>query len=76
MLEVITDFIIDIWKQIMETDVVIDKNTNFFGIGGNSLQVMQCLRAIEKKYPDILKISDFFVFVTPEELAQYIVDNI
>ncbi len=73
MLKKVTAFIVEIWSRVLSKEVAAD--TNFFEAGGNSLQVMLCLREIEKEYPDAVKISDFFIYITPEEMAQHIIDN-
>lgn len=65
--------LVDIWKSVLQRPK-IGIHTNFFELGGNSIQLMRVFSRIKKEMPDIsLEISDFFSYHTIEQLSDYLV---
>ena len=57
-----------IWMELL-TQPHIDPDSNFFALGGQSLQALQCLARIREKTPVLLSLSDFFENATVAQLA-------
>ena len=63
--------IIDIWQEVLGLEK-IDRNDNFFQLGGHSLQLIKVYNYLENKYPTKLNIAELFVYPTPVALAVYL----
>lgn len=59
-------FMESLWKELFMLDN-IEKDRNFFSIGGDSVTIIQLCDAVNKKFPEILNVADFFVLATLEE---------
>ncbi|MGG4399316.1 beta-ketoacyl synthase N-terminal-like domain-containing protein [Paenibacillus amylolyticus] len=59
------------WSQTLGNDQV-DIYAKFFESGGNSLLAAYLQKELDKFYPDIIVITDMFVYSTVVEIAQYI----
>ncbi|WP_368657021.1 amino acid adenylation domain-containing protein [Metabacillus halosaccharovorans] len=66
--------LVEIWKSILNQPS-IGIHSNFFELGGNSIQLMRIYSKIKKEMPDIsLEISDFFTYHTIAELSDYLAE--
>ncbi|MDN4524086.1 non-ribosomal peptide synthetase [Fictibacillus fluitans] len=64
--------LVKIWESVLQLQH-IGVHTNFFEIGGNSIQLMRVFSKLKKEMPDVtIDISDFFSYNTISELADYI----
>ncbi|OPZ85875.1 MAG: Gramicidin S synthase 2 [Firmicutes bacterium ADurb.Bin419] len=63
--------ILNDWKEVLELDN-ISINDNFFDIGGNSILLMRVHAKLDKRYPGIFKIADFFSYPNIYQLSQYL----
>jgi len=62
--------ICSIFAQVLESDVKIGKNHNFFNFGGNSVLAINCIQLIKKqKIGESLTVPQFYNNSTPEKLA-------
>lgn len=61
-----------IWKQLIGEHISINRTSNFFELGGDSLQIMQMAMLIENKYRIPVKVSEVVLHIHLNELAQYI----
>lgn len=59
-------FMESLWKELFMLDS-IEKDKNFFSIGGDSIAIIQLFDAVNEKFPQILNVADFFVLATLEE---------
>ncbi|OUM56389.1 hypothetical protein PIROE2DRAFT_19018, partial [Piromyces sp. E2] len=65
--------ICNIYSQIFKIDVnEIGKNSNFFDLGGDSLNAISILSMIEKKFNIKIKFKEFMKHSVVNELASYI----
>jgi acyl-CoA synthetase (AMP-forming)/AMP-acid ligase II len=60
--------ITEIWMDLL-AQPHIDPDRNFFALGGQSLQAIQCLSRIRERTPALLSLSDFFENATVTQLA-------
>ncbi|HEY1856004.1 amino acid adenylation domain-containing protein, partial [Acidocella sp.] len=60
--------IIDIWADLLAAPH-IGPDSNFFALGGQSLQAIQCLSRLREKMPVLLSLADFFENATVAHLA-------
>ena len=60
--------IIDTWSDLLALRQ-IDSRSNFFALGGQSLQAIQCLSRLREKIPVFLSLSDFFENATVMQQA-------
>jgi acyl-CoA synthetase (AMP-forming)/AMP-acid ligase II/acyl carrier protein len=60
--------ITDIWMDLLALPR-IDPDNNFFALGGQSLQAIQCLSRLRERMPVLLSLSDFFENATVAQLA-------
>ncbi|WP_167957204.1 non-ribosomal peptide synthetase [Anaerosporobacter faecicola] len=67
--------LIGIWENVLQNQD-IGVNDNFFSIGGNSILVMQVHSLVEKTYPGVTTIPDYFSYPSISELAEYIENRI
>lgn len=64
--------LVDIWSQVLQLPQV-GIYSNFFELGGNSIQIMRVYSQIKKQYPDSeLEISDLFSHNTIAQLSDYL----
>ena len=64
--------LVDIWKNVLNLSHV-GIQSNFFELGGNSIQIMRLYNLLKKELPEIkLEISDLFSYNTIAQLADYI----
>lgn len=52
--------IINIWSEVIGGDIAIDKDTNFFSIGGSSMQVITMLYLLKEQYGTEVPLQAFF----------------
>ena len=71
----ISEQLIEIWKEILGVDV-IEMTDNFFELGGNSLNILELHEALNKLYPDKVKVVDIFSCPTIETLSSLIGERI
>ena len=60
--------IIDIWHEILGQPKIVSES-NFFALGGQSLQAIQCLFHLREKTAVLLSLSDFFANPTVAQLS-------
>jgi acyl-CoA synthetase (AMP-forming)/AMP-acid ligase II/acyl carrier protein len=60
--------IAEIWGDLL-AQTQIGPDSNFFALGGQSLQAIQCLARIRERLPVLLSLSDFFENATVARLA-------
>jgi acyl-CoA synthetase (AMP-forming)/AMP-acid ligase II len=60
--------IADIWSTLLGQPQ-IDRDSNFFALGGQSLLAIQCVARLREKTPVLLSLSDFFENATVAQLA-------
>ncbi|MBK3494742.1 hypothetical protein JFL43_07705, partial [Viridibacillus sp. YIM B01967] len=65
------EVLLNIWKEILETERLGTKD-NFFDAGGNSMRLVMMHGKIEGKFPDKVSIADIFANPTIEKLAAII----
>ena len=70
----IEETLVDIWKEIFETDAV-SVTDNFFDLGATSVRIVQLFDAISKHYPDTIRIVDIFGSPTIEALSLKIMEK-
>ncbi len=63
--------IIEIWKRVLRRDTFCT-TTNFFDIGGSSLQLPQILSDLEKEFNAGLMLVDLFKYTTIKTLSGFI----
>lgn len=63
--------IYSLWKEILDVNS-IPIDTSFFEIGGNSLNAVKLLGAIEETFDININISDIFEMKTIKKLAELI----
>ena len=63
--------ITDIWAALLATPD-IRPDSNFFALGGQSLQAIQCLSQLREKTQILLSLADFFENATVAELADLV----
>lgn len=67
----IEEDIYSIWRDVLKKDD-FSINDNFFEIGGTSISLIKLNDEIDKKYPGILEVTDFFEYSTVSKIADYI----
>jgi acyl-CoA synthetase (AMP-forming)/AMP-acid ligase II len=60
--------ITDVWRDLLGQKR-IDPDSNFFALGGHSLQAIYCLSRLRERIPVLLSLSDFFENATIAQLA-------
>ncbi|EDX86159.1 KR domain family [Synechococcus sp. PCC 7335] len=60
-----------IWKSVLSVER-IDRNRNFFELGGSSLQLMQVLGHLQNQLAPTLKVVSLFQYPTIATLASYL----
>jgi amino acid adenylation domain-containing protein len=60
-----------IWTRVLETTRFGVKD-NFFEVGGDSIKALRAFALVSKRFPDAIKITDFFVYNSITSLAQVI----
>lgn len=63
--------IADIWKKVLDKDM-IDRNENFFDIGGNSFFLIMMHSQLDQVYQGKVTIADIFANPTISKLASFI----
>lgn len=66
--------ITEIFKVVLN-NALVNKYSDFFELGGNSLLVISVISKIKKQLGKNIKIKDFFVKSTPSKLSEYILSN-
>jgi len=64
-----------IWGEIFELET-IDIYQKFHEIGGDSILATQLVQKINDEYPEVIKISDVFLYPSISEMADYIKEEI
>jgi acyl-CoA synthetase (AMP-forming)/AMP-acid ligase II/acyl carrier protein len=64
----VEQIITEIWLDLL-VQPHIDPDSNFFALGGQSLQAIQCLSRLRERTPVLLSLSDFFENATVAQLA-------
>lgn len=67
--------LIKIWNDILGLED-IDIYKSFFNLGGDSIQAVALSKAVEQKYPGIVKVSDIFTYPSINEMTQYITSKL
>mgnify|MGYP005749726283 CR=1 FL=1 len=67
-------FFVELWGNILQHNN-FNINSRFFDIGGNSLLIMLMNNEVEKKYPGILTIPDYFTCFTIKKLAETVIER-
>lgn len=62
--------IINVYSQVLKRE--LDKDDNFFDLGGHSLTATLAIGKLKTQYGLDIKINDIFTYQTPNELAYYI----
>lgn len=57
-----------VWQQVLGQSS-IQRQDNFFDLGGNSLKVIQAYAILNKQFPDMIQVHDLFSHPTVEKLA-------
>lgn len=60
-----------IWAEVLGYDE-IDINSNFFGIGGDSLSILKVLKLVNERIKHEIEVSDLFTYTTIAKLAEFI----
>ena len=60
-----------VWEKIFDFDV-IDRNSKFSELGGDSILAAYLLKELDKYFPDVLDISDIYSYPTVSSMANYI----
>lgn len=60
-----------IWKKLLKKEE-IDREANFFSIGGNSLKALMLVNEINKEYNKKLLVTDIFDHLTIKDLSIYL----
>ena len=63
-----------LWAMVLGL-AEIDIHQSFYDLGGDSIMASQLFREIDRKYPELLSISDIFSYPTISALANYIDAN-
>lgn len=63
--------IADIWKEVLGKEV-IDKNTSFFDLGGNSFFLIMMHSKLAQIYPERITVADIFANPSIAKLAAFI----
>lgn len=71
----IQQYFCELWSALLNINI-IDVNKNFFDIGGNSMLIMLMHNEVEKKYPKILTIPDYFTNTTIKQLSETVLNRI
>lgn len=58
----------EIWKSVLKKEHVYH-DENFFSLGGTSARLVEVYQKISDLYPDMLSITDLFVYTTVNSLA-------
>ncbi|MCB5154104.1 SDR family NAD(P)-dependent oxidoreductase [Streptococcus mutans] len=61
----------EVWEKIFDFDV-IDRNSKFSELGGDSILAAYLLKELDKYFPDVLDISDIYSYPTVSSIANYI----
>ncbi len=61
----------EIWSEILGMDF-IDPYRSFFNMGGDSILATFLLKALDKRFPGVVDISDIFTYPTVMEMAAFI----
>ncbi len=67
----IEEIIAEAWTKLLKQPL-IDRQTNFFSLGGDSLLAIQCLASLRNKLPTRLSVAEFFENATIAEQAALI----
>jgi amino acid adenylation domain-containing protein len=70
--EALEKTVIDVWTELLPNKPGVDRESNFFVLGGHSLMAIQCLSKLRQKVPVILSLSDFFENAAVHQLAAVI----
>lgn len=70
-----TEEVINIWKAVLGTDD-INKDSDFYDIGGESLLAIDILDKINKRFLVKLSLQDFLKLNTPELIGEFLSKNI
>ncbi len=62
--------LIDVWRQVLESDREFGVETSFFEIGGHSLKAISLVNQIHKKFGVRLTVADVFSCATIREQAK------
>ena len=60
-----------IWTSVLEK-TSFGTTDNFFEVGGDSLKALKAFTLINKSFPDVIRITDFFVYSSVKSLAALI----
>lgn len=66
--------LVNIWKDLLQLELV-GVNDNFFDLGGNSMRLVKMHAAVDKQYPQRVKIADIFAQPTIAKLSKLIESN-
>jgi amino acid adenylation domain-containing protein/FkbH-like protein/FkbM family methyltransferase len=70
----IIEYIIKVWGNLLGHDN-IQRDDNFFDIGGNSLLIIQAYMTMKKELPGNFRMIELFSCTTPRKLAERILSN-
>ena len=63
--------LVDLWQQVLNT-YGLDLHSDFFALGGDSLEATRIIAWIEKYYAVEVQVETLYDYPTPELLAEYI----
>lgn len=63
--------LLKIWRKVLGIEK-IDIYESFLSLGGDSIQAVALMKAVEQKYPNTVNVSDIFQYQSVSELADYI----
>ncbi len=61
----------DIWKEVLKVETIGIRD-NFFDLGGHSLQIVEILSKLKRRFEIEMSVVDLFQYVTIEALAEYL----
>lgn len=67
----IESHLLNIWKEVLETEAV-NVHDNFFALGGDSYTLVMMHNRLDERYPGKIDVTDIFAYPTISRLAGYI----
>lgn len=64
-------FFTDLWISLLHRND-FNIHSKFFDVGGNSMLIMLMHNEVEKKYPGVITIPDYFSYATIKNLAELV----
>lgn len=62
---------LELWREVLHRNN-ISIHDNFFNIGGNSMLLISLNGMVEKHFPNVLTMADYFTYTTISKLSDYI----